>query len=574
MKKAWHTLSADSEIVAKIRRCLKCSPATATVLVNRRILTETDARRFLDTSLAQMRPPFDLAGMDTAVDRVFRALKLGQKILIFGDYDVDGMTATAVLLEFFRQLDANVSYYIPHRIREGYGLQPDQIEAHAVPNRIELIITADCGSNSHRAVEAAAAAGIDVIITDHHQISDDLPPAAAVVNPSRSDCCGGFEGLAGVGVAFCLLVCLRKRLRDESYWGRTPEPNLKELCDLVALGTVADMVPLRDDNRVLTAAGLDIIHTRRRPGLNALLMDSGTHTDTVDAQDIAFRLAPRLNAAGRLDHAGPGVELLTTPHPATARRLAAELGALNRQRQALEQETLQEILTLLERQPDLLRGKSLVIARSGWHEGVLGIVASRVLEIYFRPVVLISIGLQSARGSARSIPGFNIFKGLTACSAHLRNFGGHAQAAGLSLAVDRIDAFRRQFEETVAAATLPEDFFPGISIDCELDFKDISDSLMNELEALKPFGCGNPEPLFSAADVVVRSASIVGKNHRRMWLTQPGCPGQRLQAIQFNIDPTAPAPNRFKRIAFRLRRNYWKGQKTLQLVIAETMTGP
>jgi len=541
------------------------------VLVNRNFLNEKDARRFMNISLDQLRSPFGLAGMQAAVERIVRAIELGQKILIFGDYDVDGITATAVLLEFFQYLNADVSYYIPHRISEGYSIQPAHISEYAVPNGVDLIITADCGTGSYQAVAAAAAAGIDVIVTDHHQIFDRLPPAVAVINPHRSDCSAGFENLAGVGVAFCLLICLRKRLRDINFWQALPEPNLKDFCDLVAVGTVADIVPLLDENRIFTAAGLEMIQSARRPGLSALVLESRTNPQTVAAQDIAFRLAPRLNAAGRLDHAAAAVELLTTRNPETAGQIAATLDALNQKRQGVEQKMLADISAMLADHPELLQNRSLVLAHPGWHEGVLGIVASRLLETYFRPVVLISIKDGLARGSARSIPGFDMVQGLTACSAFLKNFGGHTQAAGLSLAVDMIEPFRQHFEKTVAAGTVPDDFSPALIIDCEIGFKDIHAALLDELASLEPYGSGNPEPLFTAANIDVLSASIVGKTHRRMVLGQPDAgPRTRLNAIHFNIDPAEPAPQRLERIAFRLRWNHWNGKKTPQLIIAET----
>ena len=570
--KHWQILPVAADAVADLSRLLNCSPIMATLLLNRNILNENDARLFLNVSLSRLRSPFGLAGMNAAVERIVRAIGLRQKILIFGDYDVDGITATAILLEFFQHLNADVSYYIPHRISEGYSLQPAHISAYAVPNGIDLIITADCGSASHQAVTAAAAAGIDVIITDHHQIVDPLPPAVAVINPHRSDCCAGFENLAGVGVAFCLLICLRKHLRETCFWQTAPEPNLKDYCDLVAVGTVADIVPLRNDNRIFTAAGLEMIQSAGRPGLNALLRESGTNPETVAAQDIAFRLAPRLNAAGRLDHAAAAVELLTTRNPGTAAEIAARLNALNRERQGVEQKMLADIALMLSRHPELLRKRSLVLAHSGWHEGVLGIVASRLLEMYFRPVVLISIRDGLARGSARSIPGFDMFKGLTACSHFLKNFGGHTQAAGLSLQAERIEPFRQHFEKTVAESTAPDDFIPTLCIECRLNFKEISAAILDELVSLEPYGCGNPEPLFMAGNIEVLTASLVGKTHRRMLLGQPGADTRsRFNAIHFNIDPAGPVPERLERIAFRVRWNHWNGKKTPQLIIEEAV---
>lgn len=570
--KQWQILQADDDAVANLGQSLQCSLVTATLLVNRGLLNEKDARLFLKASLSQLRSPLQMAGMKAAVERIAQALRLGQKILIFGDYDVDGITATAILFEFLQQAGANVSYYIPHRIKEGYGLRPEHITAYAVPNRIDLIITVDCGIGSHPAVAAAKAAEIDIIITDHHEVPDRLPPALSVINPHRSDCSAGFENLAGVGVAFSLLIGLRKYLRETGHWQNRPEPNLKDFCDLVAVGTVADVAPLHGDNRILTVAGLQMLQTPRRPGLLALMAASQTKPETIDSQDIAFRLAPRLNAAGRLDHAAEAVQLLTTRDPETAGRIAEKLNSLNQKRQGLEQKILADIDTRLKKYPDWLQNRSLVIEHPGWHEGVLGIVASRLQETLFRPVVLLAVKDGLATGSARSIPGFDLFKGLAACGRFLKSFGGHTQAAGLSLAAEMIEPFRSHFEKTVVAVTRPDDFSPTLLIDCRLDFSEITPQLLDEMVLLEPYGCGNPEPLFSATDIEVVSAAIVGKTHRRMQLKQPHTDSDKvLNAIRFNVNPDEAAPRYFRQMAFRARWNRWNGKKTPQLIVEEAI---
>lgn len=570
--KQWQILQADAAAVTNLGQSLQCSPIMATLLFNRGLLNEKDVRLFLNASLSQLRSPLQMAGMKAAVERVAQALRLDQKILIFGDYDVDGITATAILFEFLQQAGANVSYYIPHRIKEGYGLKPEHITAYAVPNRIDLIITVDCGIGSHLAVTVAKAAGIDIVITDHHEVPDQLPSALSVINPHRPDCGMGFENPAGVGVAFSLLIGLRKHLRETGHWQNRPEPNLKDFCDLVAVGTVADVVPMHGDNRILTAAGLQMLQAPHRPGLLALMAASQTKPETIDSQDIAFRLAPHLNAAGRLDHATEAVQLLTTRDPETARRIAERLSSLNQKRQGLEQKILADIDTRLKRHPEWLQNRSLVLEHSGWHEGVLGIVASRLQQTLFRPVVLLAIKGGFAIGSARSIPGFDLYKGLGACSSFLKSFGGHPQAAGLSLAAEMIEPFRSHFEKTVVAATQPGDFLPTLQIDCKLDFSKITPQLLDEIALLEPHGCGNPEPLFAASDIEVVSTAIVGKSHRRMQLKQPHADSDKvLNAIQFNVDPDAAAPRYFRQMAFQARWNYWNGKKTPQLIVAETI---
>jgi single-stranded-DNA-specific exonuclease len=571
MKKQWEIMKPDLSLVAEFSRHLGCSSIMATILTNRKIVSPRDAASFLNPSLSNIRPPFCIKDMDVAVKRIFSAFKNNEKILIFGDYDVDGITSTAILYEFFREMGANVSYYIPHRTQEGYGLQINHILDLALPAGIKLIVTVDCGSGCHEAVKAAQEAGIDVIITDHHRISDTSPPAIAVVNPKRCDCKSGFDDLAGVGVAFCLLVCLRKYMRDMRFWGTGREPNLKNFCDLVALGTLADIVPLADENRILAKTGLEIINSGYRPGLRALMEECGMNMNAAETEDIAFKLAPRLNAAGRMDHAKIALELLISKNLETAGQMAQSLNKMNSLRQAAEKNMLDDIRQYIENHPHKLQKKGLILSGQGWHEGVLGIVASRLVEKYFRPVVLITRKEGIGRGSARSIPGFDLYEGLRACSSDLEDFGGHSMAAGLKMNLKNLERFEENLENTIRKRTQPNDFIPKVRIDCELDFDTVSPRLIDEIESLKPFGTGNDEPLFMARNVKVSSSKIVGQYHRRMRLIQPaGKTGQVLDAIHFNINPAVSHNKNFDRIAFRLRWNRWNGRKTPQIVIEET----
>jgi len=571
MKKQWHILQPDIEAVEKICALLKCSPLTAAILVNRKIDSEETAARFMEASLGQTRPPFSLKGMDAAVRRIHSAVIRNEKILIFGDYDADGVTATALLFEFFKQLGADVSYYIPHRIKEGYSLKSSHISDYALPHRIDLIITADCGSGSNDAIETAQQSGIDVVVTDHHKISEHPPPAAAVINPNRHDCVAGFEHLSGVGVAFCLLICLRKHLRDLNFWKDRTEPNLRQLCDLVAIGTVADIVPLILENRIFTKTGLAVINSGTRQGINALIKESRINRMDTDAEDIAFRLAPRINAAGRMDHAGQAVELLTTQNTGKALQIARNLNQLNTKRQAAEQKLIDDIQSLLEAEPHLLEGNAIVLARRGWYEGVLGIAASRIVAKYFRPVILLAISDGIGKGSGRSIPGFDLYQGLSACTDDLENFGGHPMAAGLSIKAENIDRFTKSFAAAVQKLTRPDDFVPTITIDAEIRFDDISPELIDEIETLQPFGSGNREPLFMSKNIEIVSSKIVGGRHRRMMIKQSDSwTGQSFQAIHFNINPDEPAPESFDKIAFRLRWNRWNGNQNSQMIIEET----
>jgi len=571
MKKHWQLLQPDIGSVKKISNALKCNPIIASILINRNIVSVEDAFDFLNPSFNNMRPPFSIKGINTAVSRIYSAIINNEKILIFGDYDVDGITATTILLEFFSYIGTNAYYYIPHRIKEGYGLQKNHITDYALPKGINLIITVDCGSSSYDAVKAAQRLGIDVIITDHHRITDRPPHAFAVVNPKRTDCTSGLDNLAGVGVAFYLLICLRKHLRDNSFWHNLPEPNLKNLCDLVALGTVADMVPLVDENRILVNAGLEKIYTGERNGMKALVEECKLKAPLADTDDIAFKLAPRLNAPGRIDHAKTAVELLTAKHLDMARQTAQTLNKLNIQRQVIEKELTDNILFYLNKNPYLLQKKTLVLSNQGWHEGILGIVASRLAKKFFRPVVLISTKDGIGKGSARSVPGIDLYDGLMACASDLENFGGHSMAAGLKLKDENINLFQENFEKVVKNMTKKINLVPVITIDYELNFDDISDTLIDDLEALKPFGAGNHEPLFTAKNIKVLSSKIVGENHRNMLLKQnSSSKGKGFNAIHFNIDKSKQLNDGFDKIAFRLRWNHWNGTKKAQIIIEET----
>ncbi|MFH2218102.1 MAG: single-stranded-DNA-specific exonuclease RecJ [Pseudomonadota bacterium] len=568
MKMQWTILEPDRHAVETLSRGLKCSPVTAAILVNRKIVTVESALNFLNPSLSNMRPPFSMKDMDVAVRRISAAISGREKILIFGDYDVDGITATTILLEFLRYAGADVSYYIPHRTKEGYSLKTNHISEYASPKGIDLIITADCGSGSHDAVHAARAAGIDVIITDHHMTTGNLPEAVAVLNPNRPDCNSGFNNLAGVGVAFYLLICLRSHLRDTNFWNGRPEPNLKNLCDAVALGTVADMVPLVDENRMLLRTGLEIINARKRCGLKMLMKKSGIRGPYADAGDIAFRLAPRLNAAGRMGHASTAVELLTATDTGTAEHIAASLDSMNSERRIIESAMHEEIRLYIKENPHLLDKKSLVLWNDGWHESVLGIVASRILKTYFRPVMLIAVKDGVGKGSARSIPGFNLYQGLLACRGCLEDFGGHAMAAGISIKRENLERFRGDFENAVNSATKADDFVQKTVIDRTLDFDEISPALMDEIESLQPFGIGNPEPVFMTENVSAVSSKIVGEHHRQMVLKQDsGKTGATFNAIHFNIDSRKPFDENLDKIIFRVRWNRWNDKKRLQMVI-------
>lgn len=574
MKKKWHIRTPDRESVKAICSALKCSPLTASVLINRKINSVDCARSFLNPSLKDLRPPFSFVDMDVAVQRIYKAIISSEKILIFGDYDADGITATALLVDFFKYIESDVSYYIPHRIKEGYGLKPEHITNYMLPDNLDLIITVDCGSSNHKSVRIAQESGIDVIITDHHNIPPPLPGAVALINPKRTDCTSGLNDLAGVGVAFYLLISLRKYLRDKNFWLHKSEPNLKNLCDLVALGTVADIVPLRDENRIFVKTGLDVMGSAPRPGIDALMKISGVEKAEVSAGDIAFKLAPRLNAAGRIDHAKIAVELLLTKDRRSALSIASSLHEMNGTRKIIEGEIIAEIEDFLKENPGILGQKALVLSdcfsKNGWHEGVLGIVASTFAKKYFRPVILISVKNGIGKGSGRSIPAIDLYNIISECSMELEAFGGHKMAAGLTIKENRIKSFQKKIEKTICDISKPEHFIPRLFIDYLLDFDSISEKLINELKVLEPHGLSNEEPLFMAAGIRAFSSKIVGEKHRKMLLKQFGSNKDRLyNAINFNIDVEKPCAEQFDQIAYKLQWNRWNNTKTVQLIVEE-----
>lgn len=566
MKIQWHLQRPDSEKVTAIQRHLKCSVITATLLCNRKIESARLAADFLSPTLYHLTPPYAIKDMDHAVDRIENALLRRQRILIFGDYDVDGVTATAALYNFLQHAGAQVSYYIPHRVEEGYGLAAVHIHQIAIPKKIQLIITVDNGSSSHEAVLAAKSAGIDVIISDHHTVSKNLPSATAVINPKQNDCFSNLGHLSGVGVVFYLLICLRKRLRETGFWPGKKEPNLKNWCDLVALGTIADMVPLISDNRILAHTGITMMNTTPRPGIRAMIESLNLSKTSIDAEDIAFRLAPRLNAAGRMAHADAALSLLLCRNLPKARSLCTKLNQLNDRRKEVENEIFNLITTAPE-QVFYAQQKSIVAIGKNWHVGVLGIVASRVAHRYVKPTIVLSEIDGIAKGSARSIPGLDIHAAISACKEDLIQYGGHAAAAGLALEIEHLPRFKERFEETVCNMTKAVDFTAKIHIDCELFFENIHPTLLDEIERLQPFGQANPAPIFMAKNIEILSVSPVGQSHRRMRLRQQGNARKHFGAIQFNIDPNETLPTFLNQIAFRLQWNHWNNARKIQLIV-------
>ncbi len=557
------------ESINNICKTNKLTPATAAILLNRNINTKGKIDAFFDVSLKKMQYPVGLKDVDIAVKRIVCAIEKNEKILIFGDYDADGITATTILYEFLKYCKADVSYYIPCRIAEGYSLKPSHV-LDAAANNIDLIVTVDCGSSSFDAVKEASFNNIDVIITDHHEIEGKIPEAFAVVNPKRKDCRSGLFYLAGVGVVFYLLICLRKYLRDNQFWTDMPEPNLKDSCDLVAIGTVADIVPVISDNRLITKAGIEILKTGKRTGINALIKVCKTDKKYIGAGDIAFKIAPRINASGRIDHANTAVRLLLEKNENKALKLALKLDEFNTQRKIIENRMLVNIIMYIENNHYLLDNKSLVLSNKNWHKGILGIIASRLVERYYRPVFLISIQNDTGIASGRSIPGFNLYEGLCSCKEYITDFGGHAMAAGFKIDKEKVEIFKEKFEKNVIEKTDAKTFEPEILIDYQLSFDDITDRLLCELELLQPFGPEMEEPFFLSKNVKVCFSKTVGGNHRYMVLNQPESRMKtKINAIKFNADRDDFKKDFFDEIVFKLSYNYYNNKKSKQIIIEQ-----
>lgn len=536
-------------------------PSSLCQLLVRRGYGDLDsAKLYLKPRLDGLHDPFLLAGMDLAVDRLERAVRTGEQILVHGDYDVDGICAAALFTRVLRRLGGRADPFVPHRMHDGYDLSQAGVRAAARAGAT-LIVTGDCGMVAHDAIEAAGKLGIDVIVTDHHTAGDTLPPAAAVVNPSRSDCTYPNDALAGAGVAFkvCQALWARRNLPAEELW---------LYLDLVAVATIADLAPLHGENRVIAKYGLRLLAQSRNPGLRALLRTAGlADLDQVAAGQVSHVLAPRINAVGRMSEASKGVKLLLEDDDAIAHVLATTLEEENRTRQAVDRETLAQALDQLEQSYEPARDYAIVLGGEGWHPGVIGIVASRVVERLHRPTILFAIDPAAplARGSARSIPGFDLYDALKQCAHYLERFGGHKYAAGMDIRPERIGEFREAFQTVARSRLTPEDLIPELDYDLELPLAEATLNLTRLLRHFGPFGVGNPGPVFVAREVrVVGYPREVGEGHVKLELIQQGA---RLTAIGFGLaerlrelDVTRTALE----IAFQLQENHWNGRVELQ----------
>jgi len=532
------------------------------MIANRHIANLEEANSYLHPSLNDLRSPFLMQDMKIGVSRLMKAIYDGEDIVIYGDYDADGITSVVILYKFIKELTPHVSYYIPDRVQEGYGLKNPVIDQFKNRN-IKLIITVDCGVSDVEQIAYAKSIGIDTIVLDHHEITGQLPVAVACINPNRSDCSFPFKHLAGVGIAFYFLIALRGSLRKEGFWKDGKYPNLKEYLDIVALGTIGDIAPLVRENRIFAKIGLELVTEGKRPGIKALKEVSGIDGQAIDSFKASYCLIPRINAAGRIASALDAVALLLAENMDEARPLAEKLDLHNRRRQAMEKDILSDILGQLGVNPDLENTNALVFSSEKWHPGVVGIVASRLVDLFSRPTFVISLKDGVGKGSGRSVSDFNIHKGLQQCAALLLSYGGHYRAAGISIKEDDIDEFAIMLGEIIGNSVQSSDMVSHTFIDAECQLQDINLDLIHQMTLLAPFGCENPEPILCARNIKVSSPAVVGNNHLKMRLTSNGA---SVNAIWFGMGKYLAAINGANLdVVFSPQINYWNGSSDIQL---------
>ncbi|OGW37904.1 MAG: single-stranded-DNA-specific exonuclease RecJ [Nitrospirae bacterium RBG_13_39_12] len=570
MHRRWIVNKTNPEYIKYLSKTSSISPVLAQIFINRGIKTPEEINSFLNPHISQISDPFDIQGIKTAVDRISEASRKRERVLVHGDYDTDGLSATAIILKALEILGIDSHYFIPNRIEHGYGFNPSSVKI-AKNTGATLIITVDCGITSFDTAELCKKEGIDVIITDHHEpirnqnskfgdancrgLDFNLPEALAVINPKISRSQSSISNLSGAGIAFKLVHALAM-IHPAQF-------TIRDFLDLAALGTIADVVPLTGENRLIVKEGLRLIEDGARPGMRALKKVSGIKERAIKTGLLSFTIIPRINAAGRVSDSNRVVKLLLTDSEDEATEFSLWLDKLNSERQRIEEEVYQEALYKLNNKGV---GPVIVLSSEGWHQGVIGIAASRIAEAFYRPTIVISTDGHIARGSARSIPGFDMYSALTACRKYLKAFGGHKQAAGLELEVSDIPFFEEHISKIANETFITKDFIPSLEIDAYVEFPDLNFDLTRELGMLEPFGFGNSEPLLGSKKLEVLYPKIVKNNHLKMKLRQNN---QSIDAIGFDmavffdkldVSSTVDA-------VFTPFINEWEGSTSLQLNI-------
>ncbi|MGZ3848084.1 MAG: single-stranded-DNA-specific exonuclease RecJ [Flavisolibacter sp.] len=559
-QKRWRIHNVDEAKVGSLQKELKIHPVLCRVLVQRGIDSFEKARDFFRPQLSQLHDPFLMKDMHRAVARILRAFSSGESVLVFGDYDVDGTTAVACLYEFLKKQYPPTEFYIPHRYREGYGISKAGID-YARENGFTLIISLDCGIKSVELIRYAADLGIDFIVCDHHLPEEELPPAVAILNPKQKDCTYPYKELCGCGVGFKLITALCRQL------DLPPETAFAYL-DLVATAIAADIVPITGENRVLAYFGLKKANSNPNFGIRALSQLSSFEKE-FHINNLVFIIAPRVNAAGRMDDARKAVSMFVAETYEEALQWAAQLHADNTHRREADASITEEALSLIEADQTLSLRKSTVLFQPHWHKGVVGIVASRLIDHYYRPTIVLTQSGDYVAGSARSVPGFNVYEAIHQCRDLLLGYGGHFYAAGMTLETEKVEAFSEKFESVVQATIHPELLIPEIVIDAEVFLADLKPSFYEILVQMEPFGPENPRPLFVAKKVYDTGWSKLLKDlHIKFSVQQNGC---RLNGIGFNLAGKMPIVREggpFD-LVFTLDLNEWNGEKNLQLKVLD-----
>lgn len=573
MEKQWSVLSYDREIVSELSAEASVPPVMARILATRGLVNAEAVAAFLNPQLSDLHDPSTLPDIDKAAERVRQAAMSNQKVVIYGDYDVDGVSGSALLVQFLKLLNMDVGYYIPHRIHEGYGLNVKAIRQFTSDD-VQLLITVDCGINAVDEIREAAGAGIDIIITDHHEPGSELPQAYAIINPKLPGSQYPFRNLSGAGVAFKLAWAIAQKLSP----GQRVKPEFREfLMDalgLAALGTIADVVPLIGENRVVAKFGLEALGVSRSPGVRALIESARLDRQRLESHHVSFRLAPRLNAAGRMAEAVMCVELLTTNSTEKAREIAEKLDENNRRRQQTQQEVLESVRLKLHAEVDLDKDLVVVLADEHWHPGVLGIVATKIVDDYYRPTVLVSLDDGMGKGSGRSIPQFNLFDALAKCGGPLESFGGHSQAAGIQIKYDNVDVFRKALNKYAAERLDFCDLVCSLVIDAEIDAEELTVDLVSSIDRMQPYGEANREPVFCIRGFrLVGTPRLVGKDDRHLaFYVRHG--DASFRAIAFGMADLYDSVSTSEHcdMAFKARVHEYNGRESVELQVVDLKT--
>jgi single-stranded-DNA-specific exonuclease len=560
MEKRWTILTADEEKVNELQSQLKIHPALCKILVQRGIEDFEAAKKYFRPSLDELHDPWQMKDMDKAVERIIKAVNAKEKILVFGDYDVDGTTAVSCMYRFLRKIHSHLDFYIPHRYREGYGVSKAGID-FAKENGFTLIISLDCGIKSVDLIAYAKTLGIDFIVCDHHLPDDELPAAIAILNPKQKDCNYPYKELCGCGVGFKLISALAPQfgLNDDE---------VNEYLDLVATAIAADIVPMTGENRVLAYYGLKKANEDPNPGIKALSVLSGLKKE-LQIQNLVFMIAPRVNAAGRMDDATKAVQLFIAETYEEAIGFAEQLHSDNTDRKEADSSITQSALEQIRENKDWEKRKSTLVYEPHWHKGVVGIVASRLIEHYYRPTIVLTKSGEIVAGSARSVPGFNLYEAIHACREYLLGYGGHFAAAGMTLEIDKVNALREKFEEVVSSTINPEHLIPEEIIDAEISFKDINQNFYNILLQMEPFGPENMRPQFIIKNVTDTGYSkIVKEEHLRFVLRKDDI---TLTGIGFGMAEKYHLLQMKKPVDIlcKIDENEWQGNKSLQLRVVD-----